>query len=64
MLQQPLRVEIIEIFGKGGGGNLIWGDLAFYGGGGTLETTVLKTLFHMAHPNLLYGKIFRFLFFI
>ena len=32
MLQQPLRVEIFEIFGKGGGGNLIWGDLAFYGG--------------------------------
>ena len=31
MLQQPLRVEIFEIFGKGGG-NLIWGDLAFYWG--------------------------------
>ena len=28
--QQPLRGEIFQIFGKGG--NLKWGDLAFYGG--------------------------------
>ena len=32
MAQQPLRREIFKIFGKRD--NLIWGDLAFYWGGG------------------------------
>ena len=51
-------------FWEGGWWKPYMGRLSILWGGGTLETTVLKTLFHMAHPNLLYGKIFRFLFFI
>ena len=53
MLQQPLRVEIFEIFGKGGGGNLIWGDLAFYGGGGDFRNHGFENIISHGTPKFI-----------